>query len=30
MSVRFNHTIVWCRDKKASARVLHQTLAGWR
>ena len=26
MSVRLNHTIVWCRDKKASARFLAEIL----
>lgn len=26
MSVSLNHTIVWCRDKQASARYLTQTL----
>jgi catechol 2,3-dioxygenase-like lactoylglutathione lyase family enzyme len=26
MSVSLNHTIVWCRDKRASARYLTETL----
>jgi len=26
MSVQLNHTIVWCRDKRASANFLHEIL----
>jgi len=29
MGVTLNHTIVWCRDKQASARYLTRILQIW-